>query len=100
MSRVIAIIKTAKDTPPWKGLPPDYPVSCAEYDSAEEAEAKHPGCLIMRVDDYHEYAKRFHDANPSPKVLAHRREAMLTEARHRSFPYYLWLILKSFFRRL
>lgn len=93
MSRVIAIIKTAKDAPLWKGLPPDYPVSCAEYDSLEEAETKHPGALVMRIADYHEYAKRFHEENPSPKILA-QREAHLI--RQMSFFAKLWYYVKTF----
>ena len=67
MSRVIAIVKTAKDHPLWTGLPDDYPVMCTEFDSFEEAEREPPGVLIMRVSDYHEYARKFHDAFPAPR---------------------------------
>jgi hypothetical protein len=66
MSRVVAIVKTAKDHPLWDGLPDDYPVVCCEYDTVEEAETKHPGVLIMRISDYHDYVRGYHEAHPAP----------------------------------
>jgi len=97
MSRVIAIIKTAKDDPPWKGLPDDYPVSCCEFDSFEEAERAHPGKLIMRIEDYKDYSARWHDENPSPKRKLQMRTQRYATVKQQGLFAQVWYWIKFIF---
>ncbi len=64
----VAIIKTAKDQPLWTGLPDDYPVGCAEFDTFELAFAAHPDAKIMTIEEYRVYSHHFHSAHPRPSV--------------------------------
>lgn len=66
MEPVVAIIKTAKDNPLWKGLPDDYPVQCMEFLNRADAEAAYPSARIMGIKEYHAFAKSFHEQHPAP----------------------------------
>ncbi len=87
----IAIIKTAKDQPLWKGLPDDYPVGCAEFDTYELAIAAHPDAKIMTIAEYKEYASYFHQLHPAPHTPELRSKAVSVVKRKRWWEYlFFW----------
>ena len=57
----VAITKTAKDSKSQlhKGLPPEFPVECKEFETKEQAELECPGAKVMTVAQYRTYAEVF-----------------------------------------
>lgn len=73
----IAIVKRVKDMAdqkPYKGLPPDYPVECAELPFEEDADmfkVLHPEVEIVTLEQYRGMEKAFaiihaHATAPKP----------------------------------
>ena len=85
MSRVVAILKTAKDYPLWSGLPEHYPVSCVELDSRAEALERYPNATVMSVDDYKEFHAKLSEAHPDP-----RKKLALIESKNLTAPKGMW----------
>lgn len=53
----IAIVETAKDSKraEFKGLPPEYPILCKEYETRDQAVFNHPACRVMTIVEYQAY---------------------------------------------
>ncbi len=66
MTKFVVVVKTAKESPLWKGLPPDYPVMCEEFFSYEEAKDKHPDKQVFTIEKYKEHSKFMHSTHPFP----------------------------------
>ena len=52
---IVTIVGDLTDISGYEGLPEEYPVSCREYVTMEEAEAAHPGDLVLSIDEYKAY---------------------------------------------
>lgn len=74
MNQWIAIVKTAADEPLWGGLPPEYPVSCQEFNTVAEAEACPGVKRVMLLTEYRALTVRLHAEHPAPAFWQERPE--------------------------
>ncbi len=64
----VVITETADDKPRWKGMPSDYPLSCREFETEEEAKSAYPDKPVHTVWDYNKIAQFMHESYPAPKA--------------------------------